>query len=226
MHKYACRFILLILLIPAAGLLLGGSFGERVVSRCTADLNNDGVAETLRLEGGYGPFGKYLVITESGIEIMRFDLSDINPWKVQTADVDGDGKREVSLGVYTRARSDPELNKRLFLFRLTDKGLYPVWLGTRLSKPFEDYAFSDLDGDGRDELVAVEFLADGRKVLNIYKWKGFGFEGLCQGQGFQDIKELEAGSESGAKPSALATLDDGTRKRVALSYKEGVLILE
>jgi len=36
-----------------------------------------------------------------------------------------------------------------------------------LSKPFEDYVFSDLDGDGRDELLAIEYLVDGRKVLNI-----------------------------------------------------------
>lgn|GEM_PF-1579767 len=59
MNKYAFRFILLILLVPAAGLLLGGSFCERIICSCAADLNHDGMAETIRLEGGDGPFGEH-----------------------------------------------------------------------------------------------------------------------------------------------------------------------
>lgn len=226
MNGYSCRVLLLVLLIPATGLLLGGSLGICVTSSCMADLNHNGIAETIRLEGSYGPFGRHLAIIEGGSEIMRFDLTDMKPWKVQTADIDGDGERELSIGVYTKARSDQEMRKRPFLFRLTERGLHPVWLGTRLSKPFEDYVFSDLDGDGRDELIAIEYLADGRQVLNAYRWKGFGFQGLCQSQDFQDIRGLQAGSPDGARPSALVTLDAGTHKRVVLSYEQGHLILE
>lgn len=226
MKGHSCRILLLLLLIPATGLLFGGSLDKRVVSSCMADLNHNGVAETIRLEGGYGPFGRYLAIIEGGSEIMRFDLSAMMPWKVQAADIDGDGEWELSIGVYTAARSDPEMNKRPFIFRLTDKGLHPVWLGTRLSKPFEDYVFTDLDGDGRDELLAIEYLVDGRKVLNLYGWKGFGFEGLFQSQGFEDIRELKAGYPDGAKASALVVTGNGRLKRVALCYEQGILTLK
>ena len=53
MNGHSCRVLLLVLLIPAIGLLFGGSLGKRVVSSCVADLNHNGVAETIRLEGGY-----------------------------------------------------------------------------------------------------------------------------------------------------------------------------
>ena len=76
-------------------------FGQTCCCSCVADLNHNGVAETIRLEGGYGPFGRYLAIIEGGSEIMRFDLSAMKPWKVQTADIDGDGEWELSIGVYT-----------------------------------------------------------------------------------------------------------------------------
>lgn len=226
MKEYFLRVLLLLMVIPAVGLLLGSSLDTTVKISCAADLDHDGAVETVRLEGGYGPFGKFLVIREDNGAIMRFDLSAMRPWKVQTADIDGDGERELSIGVYTTARSDPSMNKRPFLFRVTDRGLHPIWLGTRLSKPFEDYGFSDMNDDGRDELVAIEYLADGRKVLAVYGWKGFGFEGLCQSQDFQDIRKLKTDSSDGAQPSAMATLDNGTLRRVVLHYDQGVLTLE
>jgi hypothetical protein len=54
--------------------------------------------------------------------------------------------------------------------------LYPKWLGSRLSRPFDDAVLGDLDADGRDELVAVEHTREGQLEIAAYHWRGFGFE--------------------------------------------------
>jgi hypothetical protein len=110
---------------------------------------------------------------------MRFsrDLGGLAPWKIRLADVDGDGRPELVLGVFKRTRFDPVPRKRLFVYDWPGYTLVPRWLGSRLSLPFEDFAFVDCNGDGRDELVALEQRPGGRRRLMRYDWNGFGFSG-------------------------------------------------
>ena len=110
---------------------------------------------------------------------VRFsrDLSRLAPWKIRLADVDGDGRPELVLGVFKRARFDPVPRKRLFVYDWPGHTLVPRWLGSRLSLPFDDFAFVDCNGDGRDELVALEQGPGGRRRLMRYDWNGFGFSG-------------------------------------------------
>jgi hypothetical protein len=103
------------------------------------------------------------------------DLGGLRPWKVRLADVDGDGAKELVLGVSKAARFDPVVRNRLFVYAWPD--LAPRWLGSRLSLPFEDFAFVDCDGDGKDDLVALELAPNGRRRLMRYQWNGFGFSG-------------------------------------------------
>ena len=108
------------------------------------------------------------------IHLLR-ELGHLRPWKVRLVDVDGDGGEELVLGVYKRARFDPMMRNRLFVY--TWPGLAPRWLGSRLSLPFDDFVFVDCDQDGKDELIALERAADGRRRLMRYRWNGFGFSG-------------------------------------------------
>ena len=48
-----------------------------------------------------------------------------------------------------------------------------------------------------DELIAIEMLANGNKVINTYKWKGFGFEGIGQSDEYSDISNVCKGEKSG-----------------------------
>ena len=149
--------------------LLLWAFHDRSVSRCNCDLNNDGIEEELELVGGRGSYADFFTISAGGKEFYRIDLKAINSWKVQTADVDGDGEMEISLGVFKTTRTDPVMSKRPFIYNWDEKGLHPKWLGSRLSRPFDDYVFYDMDQDGMDELIAIEHLADGSKVINSYE---------------------------------------------------------
>ena len=123
-------------------------------------------------------------------EIYREDFSRLKPWKVVLGDIDGDGKYEVSIGVYKKTPFHKIIAKRPFIYSYENNKLQPKWRGSRLSKPFTDYNFYDIDKDGIDEIISIEILEDNRKVLNTYKWKGFGFEGFLESDSFKDIKDL------------------------------------
>ena len=69
-----------------------------------------------------------------------------NPWKIQIGDVDGDGKDEIGIGVYKKAKFHPVMAKRPFIYGWDGKKLYPKWLGSRLSRPFKDFVLADFGG--------------------------------------------------------------------------------
>ena len=200
---------------------------EKVVSSCNADLDTDGIEEELYLTGVEGStYGKDLVIRTKDEEIGRYDLEALKPWKVQVMDVDGDGVKEISIGVYKTAKFHPVMAKRPFIYNWDKEGLSPKWLGSRLSRPFDDYIFSDIDEDGMEELISIELLSNGRKVINSYKWKGFGFEGMGESRDFQEITELQKqdSDEKGILMIGADIRENGYWKHAVFSYQNGKLI--
>ncbi len=121
-------------------------------------------------------------IGENLIEVYRKDYSHLNPWKIALGDVDGSGKDDISIGAYKESPLHPVMAKRPFIYSFVDGEIQPKWRGSRLSRPFVDYNFYDIDGDEIDELISIEILQDGKNIINSYKWKGFGFEGFIEGK--------------------------------------------
>lgn len=112
----------------------------------------------------------------SGEPVFQSDLSEIKPLKIQVGDVDGDGVKEIALCVYKTAKFHPIPAKRPFFYRLKGTELEDVWLGSRLARPFDDFILFDVDQDKIDEIISIEALENGNKVVAVYDWKGFGFE--------------------------------------------------
>ncbi|QOR36857.1 hypothetical protein IMX26_08625 [Clostridium sp. 'deep sea'] len=164
---------------------------EKIISYCIADINKDCTDEILMIIGAKGSeFGRNFVIYSFNSELQKTyskSFKEMNPWKVQTCDVDGDGNLEISIAMYKKTKFYPVLEKRPYIYDWIDNSLFPKWRGSRLSKPFDDYIFLDIDKDGSDELLAIELLQNGNKVINSYKWIGFGFEGLVESKEYEDI---------------------------------------
>ncbi len=97
------------------------------------------------------------------------------PWKLQIADVDGDGINEIIVGVYKPTKFFPKPHNCLFVYGWRNNKAYPKWLGSSLSRPFTDFQFANLDGEKGDELIALETTLKGKKSLGIYRWDSFGF---------------------------------------------------
>jgi hypothetical protein len=216
-----------------------------VVSYCTGDAANDGTPDLLVISGN-GEIdtgerhGKFLLVCDASAEDdmdrlgyippekiqYRIDLSGIKPLKVQLGDVDGDSKNEVAVCVYKTTKFNPVMAKRPFFFDLVEGNLIPVWLGSRLSRPFDDYILYDIDTDEIDELISIELLESGKRVIAIYNWEGFGFEMLTQSQEFDDELRFSSnmdGQTAGTRESGILFL---SRNEIRLKFRfiDGKLI--
>jgi hypothetical protein len=158
-------------------------------------------------------------------EVYKRDMSEYNPWKIQTADVDGDGAFEVSVGVYKTARFHPVMAKRPFIYAWDGTDLKPKWLGSRLSRPFDDYAFADLNGDGADEIIAIERLEDNRCIVQAYEWTGFGFIGTAESAAADSYGQPTVLYGIGEQPDRfIVTREAGNRDTIdVLAYRNGKL---
>ncbi len=204
--------------------------GKKIMSSYVCDLDHDSVDELLLLTGeNEAIYGENLVILsfkDKIEEVFRRSFTNMNPWKVQSADVDGDGHMEIAVGVYKKAKFHPVMAKRPFLYDFDGTSLSPKWRGSRLSRPFDDYIFADIDGNGKDEIVAIEFLSNGRKVVNTYYWKGFGFEGMGESPEYEDITALRKnGLKEGRRIIDARVKENNGYKWVALYYCNGKLVL-
>lgn len=188
-------FLTILLLAAGAALLFSRPPQPNIVSWYVCDIDGDSREELLlitaasadlRLDTGevYGDtlavYDSYKIrknrpVVQAEPEAV-FDLASIKPLKVLAGDIDGDGRVEIGVCVYKTAKFHPVPAKRPFFYALQDGQLQPVWLGSRLARPFADYRLFDLDGDGVDEIVSIESVQSGNQLLALYDWKGFGFE--------------------------------------------------
>lgn len=184
--------ISIIFLVGLSFLLLGtkDKIKEHAIGKITED-NKDYLVVLTGVK--WKKYGKEVVVfslEEEKKEIYRENFSEFNPWKIAIGDIDGDGREEISIGVYKKSPLHQVMAKRPFIYSFINGRLEPKWRGSRLSRPFIDYNFYDIDGDGIDEIISIEILKDNRKLINAYKWKGFGFEGYLETKDFEDITKL------------------------------------
>lgn len=89
------------------------------------------------------------------------------------------------------------------------------WAGSALARPLNDFRVMDLDGDSKQELVALETSYDApsssSESLAAWEWSGFGFQLVARKEGL--FFSLQAGMTDDAQPVVL----------VEGSYLEGLV---
>jgi poly-gamma-glutamate synthesis protein (capsule biosynthesis protein) len=146
-----------------------GSFNKLL----KVDLDSDGKPESINLNSE----------RQNSLEIRHEEKllwqgvpANWKPWKLDIADVDGDGIKEIILGVFKSTKFFPKPHNCLFIYGWNGQQAFPKWLGSSLSRAFTDFIFADLDNRKKgDELIALEKTLEGKKGLTIYNWNGFGF---------------------------------------------------
>jgi len=145
------------------------AFSGGIFQSGSADLDGDGRAEEVALEGGRlyvrGPEG-------------ALDWESPASWLVVDAalgDPDWDGRPDLVV-VFWKADQDGVLRSHPFLIRQNGGRYEEVWGGSAVSEPIWEVEVADLNGDGFDELIVLAMAADGDgQTLSVWEWHGWGF---------------------------------------------------
>ncbi|MBW2700713.1 MAG: DUF3160 domain-containing protein [Deltaproteobacteria bacterium] len=133
-----------------------------------ADTNGDGQDEQIQQGQSFGQAWT-LQVGEKQIP-LPVPASLIH--KACLADLDGDGKAEILISHTAATEKDPTFQKRLFIYRQKGLLLRPTFLGSRGGGPLVDFGVSDLDKDGKNEVMTWEFAKD-RTRGRIWTWDGY-----------------------------------------------------
>jgi hypothetical protein len=154
-----CILLLLVILVPG----------------CDPNSTDDIVIES--------PHGQMTILlrAEGTVNYLQCHVNDslTSSWplrypvfKIIKGDVNNDGVEDLAVGVIKPTRRDPTARKRLFLFQIRNGSIIPLWLGSSLSHPMED--FSLYKNGSRFMVRSIEVEKSGRYLVAEYEWFGFG----------------------------------------------------
>lgn len=145
------------------------------------DADENGVPEEYSLQSAR------LVVRTAGGVIWQTPPA----WQVTQCligDATGDGKADILLSVWKTGSFGPQkpfwvsgdddsYRNHLFIFNLVNGTVKSVWQSSNLDRPNHAVLLSDLDRDGRNELVAFEGCYDNFRAVRItvWQWNGWGF---------------------------------------------------
>lgn len=95
-------------------------------------------------------------------------------YHAEVSDIDGNGTKEILVGVIKSTRFDTIKAKRVFVFKIIDDHIRPLWLGSRLGMPIEDFTIHKVDSTNR--LFTIEHEPSKDFAVGEYEWDRFGFK--------------------------------------------------
>ncbi len=134
-------------------------------------VDDDGKPVTLTLRKRR--FQKYYneVTLSDGENVNTYVFKDkytLNIWKWKTGRVNDENNEDVVFGVYNIAPHHRIMTNRVFIYTVKDLELQPKFRASRLTYPISDFTLYDIDGDGYDEVVAIEKYK-GDTYISAYK---------------------------------------------------------
>ncbi|NLL69748.1 MAG: hypothetical protein GX238_01305 [Epulopiscium sp.] len=164
------------------------------------DINADGDANLLVLQGEKRPYGEELVVYDlqwnsDGLQVeerYRNHIAAVKPWKIEICDIDGDNELEIFIAVNKATRYYTKIENRPFFFNFKNDILVKKWTGSKVRAPFIDAYFIDLNKNGRDEFVVIEEAQEGGFVVALYYWFGFGFVLQAESPSYDKIHLLRS----------------------------------
>lgn len=128
--------------------------------------------------------------------IYENDFANLKPWKIKTADIDGDGEKEILTAVYKTTHFDKNEKNRLFIFNYSEGKLQKKWTGSQIAGVWKDFSAGDFLAIPGDELIFIEKLENQRERVSVYYWFDFGFVLLAVSDTYEDIDNLSIQGEN------------------------------
>jgi hypothetical protein len=112
-------------------------------------------------------------ITEGQKNISDFAFCLNYPvYHFELGDVNGDGRPEILLGVIKPTHFHPEVAKRLFIYKIDDGKIRPMWMGSQVSHPIVDFRYIKVGG--QPFIKTIEKEKNNLYLVAEYEWEGFG----------------------------------------------------
>jgi hypothetical protein len=230
-------FILMLFMLSSCKKTESSNISNKdIISYSIGDIDLDGADELIAINDGGErkrlpsgePYGKFIEIYRDfklldGKVVLgekpdySFDFTNMKPSKVQLGDVDGDKRADINIIMYKKVKFHNALAKRPFFYNFDSQKLIPLWLGSRLSRPFDDIILDDIDKDGIAELIAIEELENKNRILSVYKWEGFGFNLFIQGS--EEFKKINFDNNK----DGIKIIADGKEREVKIVNKSILL---
>jgi hypothetical protein len=139
------------------------------------------------------------------------------PWQLWWAEVPGE--RRLAAATYRATQFAQFEHNCMFLYTWKNGKTTPCWLGSRLSRPYQEAAHADLRADGKTRMVALEVTRNGGLGLSVYTPIQFGYANEWRTETLPGLEHLTTvgsvvlcrghDTEGNAWTSVLLTEDDG-----------------
>ncbi len=115
-----------------------------------------------------------------------------NVFRAEVCDINGDGRPDVCLGVIKPTRYDSAPRRRVQFYTYDGRRLRPLWLGSRLGMPLEDFRI--VRHAGIDRVLTLEReRRRGTYAVGLWEWRSFGLsfvEYMCRGATARAARQL------------------------------------
>lgn len=200
-----------------------------ILDLSVGDMDNDGTDEILILSGKEGSkYGKEFIVYKPIFiqdmltvkKIYSNNLSKIKPWMIEICEIDGDGIKDIFIGAYKSTPYYPKEENRPFFFNFVQGKLVKKWTGSKVRHPFVKVCFIDITGDLNQEFVVVESTENGKNVVAVYNWFGFGFIILGESMEYSHIIDIDVIKIGGKEYILIEIEEEEIKREVILQISE------
>lgn len=117
---------------------------------------------------------KYMILAYDSINGTKDRI--FTPYEIFQAeygDINHDNNPDICIGIIKPTPFDSLLRKRLFIFQIDRGYIRPLWLGSKLSAPLEEFIIIEDESD-QQKVLAIEKLPNNLYRISEYGWESFG----------------------------------------------------
>lgn len=144
---------------------------------CNQAVDKEDKANVVHFEGLKGTISiedhptKHIQILWEDGDTVQWDLPyDI--YQLKTLDFNGNGNDEILVGVVKKTRFDPQKNKRLFIFKIFEKEIRPLWMGSKVAHPLDHFTTQQINDSAY--IITREIKTNGDTLYGFYVSAPFG----------------------------------------------------
>jgi hypothetical protein len=183
------------------------------------------IAYTLINTNGTDEHGDLFVIFERKDDTWQRtyenNFKNLMPWKVESADIDGDNIPEILIALRKTTPYDKEIKNRMFIFNYQDNILARKWTGSRIAGIWREFYPMELLSTPGQELVFIQQAGEDMERISIYSWFDFGFFMIADSQAYPRIESLAIKGENSLE---LTYYEEEQEISQILSVVEGKLL--